>query len=76
MDETRDEQVQSVIDTSHTLKYHYPSMYQDFSKGRETEVDYINGYIAKLGRENDYVCRTHEFVVNQVHLVEQMRQFK
>lgn len=49
---------------------HYPSMYQDMSRGRKTEVDYINGYIAKLGRENDYVCRTHEFLTHGVHLAE------
>lgn len=50
-------------------------MYQDFSKGRPTEVDYINGYIAKIGREHDYVCRTHEFVVQEVHMAEMMRKY-
>lgn len=49
---------------------HYPSMYQDLTKGRETEVDYINGYIAKLGRQNDCPCRTHEFLTRGVHLAE------
>ena len=49
---------------------HYPSMYQDMSRGRKTEVDYINGCIAKLGREHDYVCRTHEFLTHGVHLAE------
>lgn len=49
---------------------HYPSMYQDMSKGRKTEVDYINGYIAKLGREHDSICRTHEFLTHGVHLAE------
>lgn len=49
---------------------HYPSMYQDMSRGRRTEVDYINGYIARLGRENDYVCRTQEFLTHGVHLAE------
>ncbi|UQS84609.1 2-dehydropantoate 2-reductase [Apilactobacillus apisilvae] len=73
---TRQSNVQLVIDSCHALKYHYPSMYQDFSKGRNTEVDYINGYIAKIGRSNDYICKTHEFVVHEVHLAEKMRQFK
>ncbi|UQS86218.1 ketopantoate reductase family protein (plasmid) [Nicoliella spurrieriana] len=76
MIETRQEQIDSVTTTSHQFKYHYPSMYQDFSKGRPTEVDYINGYIAKIGREHDYVCRTHEFIVNEVHMVELMRKYK
>lgn len=72
---TRQEQVDSVISVSKEYKYHYPSMYQDFSKGRPTEVDYINGYIAKIGREHDYVCRTHEFVVQEVHMAEMMRKY-
>ena len=74
--ESRQEQVASVDTISKALKYHYPSMYQDFSKDRPTEVDYINGYIAKLGREHDYVCRTHEFVVHEVHLAEAMRKLR
>lgn len=74
--ETRQEEIDSVETVSRAYKYHYPSMYQDFSKGRPTEVDYINGYIAKLGREHDYVCRVHEFVTQEVHLAETMRQFK
>ena len=49
---------------------HYPSMYQDLTKGRPTEVDYINGYIAKVGRENGYVCKLHEFLTREVHLAE------
>lgn len=73
--ETRQEEVDSVIPISQAYKYHYPSMYQDFSKGRPTEVDYINGYIAKIGREHDYVCRTHEFVVHEVHMAEMMRKY-
>ncbi|WP_268912175.1 ketopantoate reductase family protein [Lentilactobacillus sp. SPB1-3] len=72
---TRQEQVDSVITVSKEYKYHYPSMYQDFSKGRPTEVDYINGYIAKIGRDYDYVCRTHEFVVHEVHMAEMMRKY-
>lgn len=74
--ETRQEEIDSVETVSRAYKYHYPSMYQDFSNGRPTEVDYINGYIAKLGREHDYVCRVHEFVTQEVHLAETMRQFK
>lgn len=72
---TRQQQVDSVITVSQEYKYHYPSMYQDFSKGRPTEVDYINGYIAKIGREHDYICRTHEFVVHEVHMAEMMRKY-
>lgn len=55
---------------------HYPSMYQDMSKNRPTEVDYINGYIVKLGRKYNYEAKTHAFLTNLVHLAEHTRQNK
>ena len=68
---TRQQEMEAIDYVSRVANpLHYPSMYQDMSRGRETEVDYINGYIAKLGRENDYVCRTHEFLTHGVHLAE------
>lgn len=74
---SRQEEVDSVNYVSKVGNpLHYPSMYQDFSKGRPTEVDYINGYIAKLGRENGYTCHVHEFVTRQMHLAEAMRDAK
>ncbi|MCI1206820.1 MAG: ketopantoate reductase family protein [Microbacteriaceae bacterium] len=74
--QTRQEEVDSVDFVSRVANpFHYPSMYQDFSKGRPTEVDYINGYIARLGREHDYICHVHEFVTHQMHLAETMRKF-
>ncbi|NMM98934.1 ketopantoate reductase family protein [Bifidobacterium olomucense] len=73
---TRAEELESVDYVSRTGNpLHYPSMYQDMSRGRKTEVDYINGYIAKLGREHDYVCRTHEFLTHGVHLAELAFQY-
>ena len=68
---TRETEVETILHTAgvaHPL--HYPSMYQDLTKGRPTEVDYINGYIAKVGRENGYVCKLHEFLTREVHLAE------
>lgn len=73
--ETRQQETDSVITISKEYKYHYPSMYQDFSKGRPTEVDYINGYIAKLGRKHGCICKTHEFVTHEVHMAEMMRKY-
>lgn len=72
--QTRQEAVEEVDFVSSTGNpLHRPSMYQDFSKGRPTEVDTINGYIADLGRANGYRCRLHEFVTHQMHLAEAMR---
>jgi len=28
-----------------------PSMWQDIEKGRETEVDFVNGYVVRKGKE-------------------------
>ncbi|MCI1868116.1 ketopantoate reductase family protein [Bifidobacterium crudilactis] len=68
---TRESEVETICHTAgiaHPL--HYPSMYQDLTKGRPTEVDYINGYIAKIGREHGYECRLHEFATQELHLAE------
>lgn len=54
---------------------HYPSMSQDFSNGRTTEVDYINGWIAKLARQHGQVAKNQEMITHLVHLAESMRQF-
>lgn len=53
---------------------HYPSMYQDMSKNRPTEVDYINGYLYDLGQKYGYQADTHNFLRNLVHLAESTRQ--
>ena len=69
---TRETEVETILHTAgvaHPL--HYPSMYQDLTKGRPTEVDFINGYIAKVGREHGYECKLHEFLTREVHLAEQ-----
>ncbi|WP_338231243.1 ketopantoate reductase family protein [Companilactobacillus muriivasis] len=73
---TREEEwqtVQKVSAVSNPL--HYPSMYQDMSKDRNTEVDYINGYIYKLGLKHHYEAKTHDFLRNLVHLAEFSRDF-
>ena len=54
--------------------HHYPSMYQDMSHNRPVEVDYINGYLVKLGRKYHYEAKTHNFVTNLVHLAEATRE--
>ncbi len=51
-----------------------PSMYQDMSHNRPVEVDYINGYFVKLGRQYNYEAQTHNFVTNLVHLAETTRR--
>ncbi|WEV45755.1 ketopantoate reductase family protein [Streptococcaceae bacterium ESL0687] len=54
---------------------HFPSMYQDFVKGRPTEVDYINGYLVSLAEEHGLKAPTQKFVTHLVHLSEKLRDF-
>lgn len=72
---TRDEEMAALDhNTRIDMPLHYPSMYQDMIKDRPTEVDYINGYIANLGRKYHYEAATHLFVTQAVHLAEYHRQ--
>ncbi|GEP74500.1 ketopantoate reductase family protein [Weissella thailandensis] len=68
---SRQEEWQQVVTVSQTGNpLHFPSMYQDLSNGRETEVDYINGYIYDLGKKYNYEASTHNFLRDLVHLTE------
>ena len=74
---TREEEWQTIKYVSEvTNPLHYPSMYQDMSKNRPTEVDYINGYIYDLGKKYNYEATTHDFLRNLVHLAENTRKFR
>jgi len=74
--ETRDEMVKQVDYVSNIGNpLHFPSMYQDFVKGRPTEVDYINGWIADLADKNGVNAPNQHLVTNFVHLAESMREF-
>lgn len=73
---TREEEWQAVKNASTVgMPLHFPSMYQDMSKDRPTEVDYINGYIYELGLKYHYEASTHDFLRNLVHLAEFSRDF-
>lgn len=75
--ETREEMVQQVDYVSNVANpLHFPSMYQDFVKGRPTEVDYINGWIVDLAKKNGLKAPNHELVTNFVHLAEAMRKYR
>ena len=74
---SRDEEWETIRYVSaETSPLHYPTMYQDMNKGRQTEVDYINGYIYDLGRTYNYQAKTHDFLRHLVHLAENTRKFR
>jgi 2-dehydropantoate 2-reductase len=47
-----------------------PSMLQDFERGRKTEVDFINGYVATLGHESRVPVPINAAITNLVHQIE------
>jgi 2-dehydropantoate 2-reductase len=50
--------------------YQRPSMAQDMEKGRRTEIEFMNGFIASEGARVGVVAPTHEMLTRQVLRVE------
>ena len=47
-----------------------PSMLQDFERGRETEVDFINGYVVTLGHASGVPVHMNAAITDLVHQIE------
>jgi 2-dehydropantoate 2-reductase len=47
-----------------------PSMLQDFERGKTTEIDFINGYVAKLGSDLRMPTPVNDAITNIVHAIE------
>ncbi len=47
-----------------------PSMLQDFERGKITEIDFINGYVAKLGRDLRVPTPVNDAITEMVHTIE------
>lgn len=47
-----------------------PSMLQDFERGRTTEIDFINGYVAGVGRDAGVRTPANAAIVDAVHAIE------
>jgi 2-dehydropantoate 2-reductase len=50
--------------------YQRPSMAQDMEKGRRTEIEFMNGFIATAGARTGVPAPTHEMLTRQVLRVE------
>lgn len=53
-----------------TQGLHYPSMHQDLHNGRFTEIDFLNGQIAKYGTELNIATPLNEMLTHLVHELE------
>ena len=49
---------------------HYPSMHQDYSKGRLTEIDYLNGQISNYGKELGIPTPINDMITHLIHQLE------
>ncbi|MFX3617773.1 MAG: ketopantoate reductase family protein [Sporolactobacillus sp.] len=67
-------QVMYVSEVSNPL--HYPSMHQDMSTNRPTEVDYLNGAIVRLAEKNGLKAPNHAVLVDLIHLKEASRKYE
>lgn len=47
-----------------------PSMLQDFERAKITEIDFINGYVAKLGRDLRVPTPVNDAITEIVHTIE------
>ncbi|EGM4265256.1 oxidoreductase, partial [Salmonella enterica] len=51
--------------------HHYPSiMHQDLHKGRLTEIDYLNGAIARIGAQNNIAVPVNTLLTQLIHAKE------
>ncbi|MET1250107.1 ketopantoate reductase family protein [Sporolactobacillus sp. STCC-11] len=73
--QSREEMLQ-IIDheSSQVNPLHHPSMYQDMVNSRPTEVDYINGYIVKTAKKHSLEAKSHEMLVDLLHLAENAKR--
>ncbi len=49
---------------------HYPSLYQDMAKHRLTEIDYLNGAIARLGKKHGISTPACDLITHMIHAKE------
>ncbi len=55
---------------------HYPSMHQDMAKGRKTEIDFLNGYIAKVGAREHIATPINAMLTALVHSKEKLNELQ
>lgn len=66
----------SLLEDIPKMSDHYPSMYQDLSRGRATEIDYLNGYIAKKGKKFSIKVPINSFLTEIIHGMEKINTFR
>lgn len=68
--ETYDSMLKRILDLLHETKNFSCSTVQDIKSKRITEIDYINGYVCKLGLERSISVKANQTLVELVHFKE------
>lgn len=68
--ETVDSLMEMVLKINEEASENSCSTLQDIRNKRLTEIDYINGYICKLGKEKNIDVKTNQAIVNLIHAKE------
>lgn len=72
-----DEAVHHVEDCYRVIGAHYPSMYQDLvQNNRRTEIDYINGYVSRHGKQYGVATPLCDLLTEEVHTKEDLQGAK
>jgi 2-dehydropantoate 2-reductase len=64
------QEITAVGETRTGERENIPSLLQDIMKGRRSEVDYFNGWIAERGREFGIATPANEMIIDQLRPVE------
>lgn len=66
-----EETVSYIVKSGKELGHHYPSMHQDLIQNhRRTEVDYINGAVARLAKEYGFDAPYNTLITDLIHAKE------
>ena len=63
-----------VHEVIHLTQNNYSSMYQDIANQRQTEIDYINGYLVKLANKHQLRLPTNQKLLDSIRLLSQQDQ--
>ena len=68
--EVRAEVARKLMEDAHKIGTGRPSLAQDIAKGRRTEIDYLNGYVIRKGKEAGVRTTFNEAIVELTNKVE------
>lgn len=71
-----DETIHYLKEVSRNVGAHYPSMHQDLMNKRPTEIDFLNGTVAKEAEENGFEAPYSKLITQLIHAKEDILGIK